>query len=245
MDPSGHCAGDISNPNIPDMTCWDLYREAVEKMNFWSTPSDLGAWNAEELSDLVKWLKAGVNFKSEVALYNGWTSRNLRDVLDALGLVNNLVGDNTLSALGLGKAGTLTIIRASNVEIFCGQPAGGCAINNTIWLNLSQNGSVTDRDDTIHELGHVLDFNAGVPSSSSSWSKAAGWQWVRDQGFQLIDVRGGVSVYSQKKPVEDFAETFAWMVVARNGYSYGDNPLNVSGIPSQSRQDVLNVILGR
>jgi len=248
-DPSGHCTGDINNPDDPDAQCWELYRSATSMLGFWATPDDLGAWDSEGLGDLVRWLDAGVRFTSDVAPYNGWTFANLHDVLDALGLVNNRIGDSTRAALGIGNNGTLTFIKSANIIRDCGTGHDGCTVgHDQVRLKLTANGSRDQRNLVIHELGHVVDWHAGNgqfrSANSESWLTAGGWRWVRDEGWETYGFRGAARVYGLQNPLEDFAETFTWSVLNQNGESYFDNGLNLLGAPNPGRQQELNVMLG-
>ncbi len=250
-DPSGRC----SEPYDPYDPCWQLYDRATKTYGVWPWPDNLHNWDANDLSDLVVWLGRGIRFQVDPG--KEWTSVNLNRVLMGLGLVNNYLENKTQSGLGLTR-GTLTMRKSEQQH--CGINAAGCAgtAEGIVYLNLGS-GSIEDRDTTIHELGHFVDFNAGSAYpyhvwswNAREWLDAGAWYnifggyhilWNCKVGFKGFT--GAVSKYAMSNPQEDFAETFMWVVLKKNGQAptHSDNPWNTLGEPNQERLDALKMAI--
>jgi len=74
----------------------------------------------------------------------------------------------------------------------------------------------------IHELGHAVDYHAGLSdhgtySSKYDWATSvAGWAKVNEAWEYAGSPEGLVSTYARTTPLEDFAETWAWWVDTQN-----------------------------
>ena len=104
----------------------------------------------------------------------------------------------------------------------------------------------------LHELGHIVDYEAGprgaycywstgcLPYENSPWvASVPSWQdAVTYNGL----TSGYVRDYSTRNVAEDFADTFMWRIY--NSNSEIPYPSNFN-IPNQERQDTLTVALSQ
>jgi hypothetical protein len=198
------------------------------------------------------WEARGVHFSGD-----GWNNERIQTQLTALqrsaGAINNY--EQTQQDWGLEMPGGL-IFHGSYDNSDC--PSSGVsrsecyhASTNTItllWNFLSKPGysdsCLEMTATTIHELGHVVDYHAGLStyddySSQYDWvTSVSGWATVNSSWKYTLSPEGMVSNYARTNPQEDFAETWAWWVDARN-----QSPLYEwkmwDGPPNQDRLNAL------
>ena len=146
IDPSGHIACELVGECTSDDTDGALDSE-----------SDVLVPEKEEW-DQVAWEAAGVRFDVD----SGLTDDHIDQIIYALNLVRNVLGSRTLAALGLGNGRYLKFIFIFGRSK---APVG------EVHLNI-QNFTVT-QETIVHELGHVVDYNAG-PGGINLYTTSSG-----------------------------------------------------------------------
>ena len=204
------------------------------KPNF-KTPNIPGARPIGEShpGSLRYWEARGVHFSGD-----GWNNERIQSQLTALersaGAIKSY--EQTRHDWGLDMPGGL-VFHGSYDNSDCHSSVGvtrkSCyfASTNTIillWSVLSNPGYSDPYLDmteaAIHELGHVVDYHAGLSaygdfSSQYDWATSVpGWTKVNGAWEYARSPEGMVSFYAQTTPIEDFAETWAWWVDAQNQF---------------------------
>jgi hypothetical protein len=205
------------------------------KPNF-KTPNISGARPIGEShpGSLRYWEARGVHFSGD-----GWNNERIQSQLTALersaGAIKSY--EQTRHDWGLDMPGGL-IFRGSYGNSDCHSSEGvtwkGCylaSINTIILLwNVLCNPGYSDpylemTAAAIHELGHAVDYHAGLSaygdfSSQYDWATSVpGWVKVNDSWEYGRSPEGMASYYARTSPLEDFAETWAWWVDAQNQFS--------------------------
>ena len=204
------------------------------KPNF-KTPNTSGARPISESypGTLHFWEARGVHFSGD-----GWNNERIQSQLTALersaGAINSY--EQTQQDWGLELPGGL-IFQGSYDNSDCHSSEGvtrkSCyfATTNTIillWSVLSNPGYSDPYLDmteaAIHELGHAVDYHAGLSahgtySSKYDWATSVpGWAKVEGAWEYAGSTEGMVSSYARTTPIEDFAETWACWVDAQNQF---------------------------
>jgi hypothetical protein len=216
IDPSGHCAGTLTNRDKNDQACWDAYDKIQGQFGY--DPDGLFAWGLSELQGLSSWMDAGVRFVSGTSINDQWTSGNIRDAVDALGRASAVLGARFRSAVGLSSGLVFVKYAAStNLPDQIGglHPARGGNASNTMSFFLTKNSEEYGVEVMLHEMGHLIDLRMG--GAGARWSEKNRW-WHAIHGSS-----GAPSDYAKANPVEDFAESFAYYVETNLGRKYDNN----------------------
>jgi hypothetical protein len=226
-DATGHCGGDENDQNNPDYDCWKKLREIEGKYSNVSVNRDW--WNFDELVILMKSLDWTLNF----------FNNNMDAFKSGLGHMrfNRNVGPG-----GLLIAGQYW------------QFSGDITIFNSAFQ------SEYDAIDTIiHEMGHAFDFAGTYKNGLESWfvpNKSftfIGAFWDKDCQTTFGICAGMVqpligrlwapgiqpsgtpfTTYAKKNSAEDFAETFAAMVISAATQTPASGPSSV--VPRDSQR---------
>jgi hypothetical protein len=211
IDPSGHLCQDVSASGHTISVC----------------VPDLGIPNTEgatSLGDpypnnLHKWQARGLNIGGE-----GWTTERLNQVLNSFDMSERTIGNYQLTQrdLGLDQPGGLMVLGSNNTS-YCGDGYPGCKLttSNTIVLQWTIIGG----DNTylvstgVHEAGHVIGYQAGLRRGYSDdyaqhdWvEKVNGWSRIDGEWIYNGPLNNLVSNKAWQSPLEDFAETWAFLV---------------------------------
>jgi hypothetical protein len=224
------------------------------KPNF-NTPNISGARPIGESypGTLRYWEARGVHFSG-----GGWNNERIQTQLTALersaGAIDNY--EQTQHDWGLDMPGGL-IFHGGYDRTDCPSSDDGTrpgcyhATTNTItllWNFLSKPGysdsCLEMTATTIHELGHVVDYHAGLSaygdySSKYDWAiSIPGWVKVNHSWEYALSPEGMVNNYARTDPLEDFAETWAWWVDTRNQFPLYEWKM-WDGPPNQDRFNAL------
>jgi hypothetical protein len=254
VDPSSDLCQDIDASGHIVSICINGGPIRYGKPHF-NTPNISGARPIGESypGTLRYWEARGVHFSGE-----GWNNERIQTQLTAMersaGAINSY--KQTQHDWGLDMPGGL-IFHGSYDSTDCPSNGSvtrpGCylASTNTItllWSFLSKPGycdAYLEMTATaIHELGHAVDYHAGLSaygdySSKYDWAiSIPGWVKVNGSWEYGRSPEGMVSNYARTNPQEDFAETWAWWVDTRNTFTLHE--YNVwDGPPNQDRLDAL------
>jgi hypothetical protein len=234
VDPSSDLCQDIDASGHIVSVCINGGPIRNGKPHF-NTPNISGARPIGESypSTLRYWEARGVHFSGD-----GWNNERIQTQLTALersaGAINSY--EQTQHDWGLDMPSGL-IFHGSYDSTDCPSSGGvtrpGCyhASTNTItilWSVLSKPGycdAYLEMTATaIHELGHAVDYHAGLSaygdySSKCDWATLVpGWAKVNGSWEYTGSPEGMVSNYTRIDPLEDFAETWAWWVDTRNQF---------------------------
>ena len=232
VDPSSVLCQDIDASGHIVSVCVNGGPIQYGKPNF-ITPNISGARPIGESypGTLRYWEARGVHFSGD-----GWDNERIQSQLTALersaGAINSY--EQSQHDWGLDMPGGLTF-HGSYDNSDCRSSEGvtrkSCyfASTNTIillWSVLSNPGYSDPYLDmteaAIHELGHAVDYHAGLSahgtySSKYDWATSVpGWVKVDGAWEYAGSTEGMVSSYPRTTPIEDFAETWAWWVEAQN-----------------------------
>jgi hypothetical protein len=173
-------------------------------------------WPLSELLDLIEWLHRGIWFEGD------WTSQGLRTAIQGL--------QWTASAFDRGWSEMEALLGISTSTPLVYRVCQGC-YDSANHLSLPWEHQVTfdsnpDRTSFLHETGHIVDhfLTGSVGTGTVWWSEAGlmglGWnEQVHpsgEAGPYYLDSEHDAP-FSEHSPSEDFADTFAAWVLARNG----------------------------
>ncbi len=236
-DPTGHCLNDGSDPD-----CMAVYNGIIATLGGQFNVADLWKWDKARLQGLEGWVNRGVRF------VGNWHADNVGIVMDALNATQTSLGGSTDAALGLNH-GTLTYRRGID-DAQLGPNVAGAAVfdgKNQIAFSSGDLGLAL----VLHETGHQVDWHVGNEKGFWSDKNFISAQYTRDRflGF-LWEVgdrkyRGNIgdAPNSTSGSPEDFADTFAWHVMASPGNA-GIGALGGGWRPaSADRQRDLNTAL--
>ena len=238
-DPTGHCAyvttdeGSDRDPN--DAKCWAAYDEVAGRIGY--APGGLDGWDLSKLNDLLKWMRLGIRF---VTGNTFWTAAQLDTVREAFDRIYNFIG-KAWSRYNLPESYILRWMKLmfgldrglAFVSRMAGGEKDGLQDNGgrTCYIGCKEFGvdygnsiivwqGTADIQTIIHELGHLLDWNAArritLPSGNTL---PYGQTWSEFGEFARFhqNKKGAVSESGTHPDTrEDFAETFAYLVQTAN-----------------------------
>jgi hypothetical protein len=239
-DPSGLCAW-------YDVPCKIQLNRLTSRLGY---DPGLSVWSTNELRRVNDWWDAGVRFTSNSSyLGDRWTPSNLSDTVNALDRVRNYVGTKTNSALGI-RNGQLEFIKIEAGRLDPGAVGGLTdAPSNKVYLFLIPTQTERTTEVVIHEIGHVLDWQArpanspwGWSATSKSWGTASGWSivngvWCQDPALAAF----APTVYAKTNQGEDFAETFLY-VVEGGKIDFGEGVTTINTAREQAIRDAISAL---
>jgi len=239
-DPSGNDACDSGS---------DKYKEVCNRLGLGYDPGGLKDWADESLAHLSMWLGRNIKFEGFF-----WNEAKLQIVMEGLDRVNNAFEGKTDKILGIGVYGVLSFNLGGTVGVgTVGLGENKVNLNNDQFTfdGPNENHRQFLIETVVHELGHVADRTAGRgrewwSKSGSAWQKV--WKRVGDGDDwepTMVGSRNFPSSYASTSPMEDFAETFTYIVHTRSEKNSAGwtNQRHLKN-PEQTRITALNVALG-
>ncbi|NUM48451.1 MAG: hypothetical protein HUU38_27410 [Anaerolineales bacterium] len=239
VDPSGHIACEL----VGECNSDEASTSSPDSENDIPVP-DKEEW------DRADWEAAGVIF--DVA--SGLKAEYIDQIINALNMVKNVLGSRTLSALGLVNGGSLKFIFIGDGRANAPGWEGEVRLGIKVFTATPEH--------IVHELGHIVDYNAGpgginnlyttssgcskdvCKSSHNVWRWNTGWEKDSDGNFLYTgDPLAASTGYGLDNPglgpAEDFAETFTWYIYTQNGQKAPPGYRE----PSAGRIDALKTII--
>jgi hypothetical protein len=229
-DPTGHCNADRS-----DQDCWDVYNKLIGVLCPGFNVTDLWMWSKGQLQGLTGWVNRGVRFAGN------WYADNVGTIMESLNAVQIALGDLTNAALGLDH-GTLTYRKGIDDAQLGAKVAGQAPFD---WKNqISFSSGDLSLGTALHETGHLADWHinheSGLWSDKNFVPKEYLRFWLFSRERAMYTGKKSDPPNSTSNPVEDFADTFAWKVMADAGIALPSAWHNAS----QNRQGDLATGLG-